>query len=225
MSWSNPDFIFIFLSPVEVVHRRILLKIYGQKIKYVVTAPLFIFKAGSRKRKLKSTMKVLVIGELNVDLILNEFSSFPIVGKEVLAQKMNITLGSSSAIFASNLSNLGNQVTFLGMTGKDEFGTTIINSLKSHNVDTSVIIQSDQYATGLTVILNAGEDRANVTFPGAMKHFSEKMIDFTLFQHFDPLHLSSFFIQPLLASSIPIIFQMAREYGLSTSFDMQWDPL
>ncbi len=43
---------------------------------------------------------VLVVGELNVDLILNEIQKFPEVGKEVLAKTMTLTLGSSSAIFA-----------------------------------------------------------------------------------------------------------------------------
>jgi sugar/nucleoside kinase (ribokinase family) len=48
---------------------------------------------------------VLVIGELNVDLILDGIDNFPEVGKEVLARKMTLTLGSSSAIFASNFSS------------------------------------------------------------------------------------------------------------------------
>jgi len=50
---------------------------------------------------------VLVVGELNVDLILDGLGTFPEVGKEVLANKMNLVLGSSSAIFASNISSLG----------------------------------------------------------------------------------------------------------------------
>ncbi len=52
-------------------------------------------------------LDVLVVGELNVDLILNEIQGFPEVGKEIVARAMKITLGSSSAIFASNLSSLG----------------------------------------------------------------------------------------------------------------------
>ena len=47
---------------------------------------------------------VIVIGELNVDLILNQIDSLPEIGKEILASKMDLVLGSSSAIFASNLS-------------------------------------------------------------------------------------------------------------------------
>ena len=57
---------------------------------------------------------VIVVGELNVDLILNNIDSFPEMGKEKLAQNMDMILGSSSAIFASNLSALGAKVAFIG---------------------------------------------------------------------------------------------------------------
>ena len=56
---------------------------------------------------------VIVVGELNVDLILNQIDKFPVIGKEVLATQMTLTLGSSSAIFASNLKTLGTAVTYI----------------------------------------------------------------------------------------------------------------
>lgn len=65
---------------------------------------------------------VIVIGELNVDLILNQIHSFPEIGKEKFADTMTLTLGSSAAIFASNLSVLGMKVAFIGMVGNDVFG-------------------------------------------------------------------------------------------------------
>ena len=71
---------------------------------------------------MKKQFDVLVIGELNVDIILHNIDNFPEVGKEVLAQQMTLTLGSSSAIFASNISSLGASVAFLGKIGNDEFG-------------------------------------------------------------------------------------------------------
>ena len=43
---------------------------------------------------------ILAIGELNVDLILNNIDGEPEVGKEKFAGDMILTLGSSTAIFA-----------------------------------------------------------------------------------------------------------------------------
>ena len=113
---------------------------------------------------------VIVIGELNVDLILNQIDSLPEIGKEILASKMDLVLGSSSAIFASNLSSLGAKVSFLGKIGNDSFGDLVINSLKTKGVNTDLVIREDKLKTGATVVLNYGEDRANVTHPGAMEH-------------------------------------------------------
>jgi sugar/nucleoside kinase (ribokinase family) len=63
---------------------------------------------------------VLVVGELNVDLILSDIEKFPEIGKEVLAHGMTLTLGSSSAIFASNISSLGARVAFLGKINSEK---------------------------------------------------------------------------------------------------------
>jgi hypothetical protein len=41
---------------------------------------------------------VIVVGELNVDLILDKIESMPETGKEKLAGELSLTLGSSSAI-------------------------------------------------------------------------------------------------------------------------------
>jgi len=81
------------------------------------------------------------------------------IGKEVLAEQLNITLGSSSAIFASNISTLGSSVAFLGKLGIDNFGDQIISNLKSRGVDTDFILRSEYDRTGVTVALNFNEER------------------------------------------------------------------
>ena len=78
---------------------------------------------------------VLVIGELNIDLILSEIEKFPEIGKEVLAKSMKQTLGSSSAIFANNLSILGTKVTFLGKVGCDSYADQVNSALLNAGVD------------------------------------------------------------------------------------------
>lgn len=167
---------------------------------------------------------VLVVGELNVDLILNQIESFPELGKEKIARQMNITLGSSSAIFASNLSSLGAKVFFIGKIGKDQFGDIVLQSLKSKGVDISSIQQTDGLNTGATLVLNFNEDRAMITHPGAMENLSLKDIPLNEFLNARHLHFSSYFLQPEIRKDIPTLFKLAKEAGLTTSFDAQWDP-
>jgi sugar/nucleoside kinase (ribokinase family) len=167
---------------------------------------------------------VVVIGELNVDIILNRIDSFPEMGKEKIAREMNITLGSSSAIFASNLSTLGADVAFIGKIGKDSFASVVLDSLNSKKVDTSHIIQSDILNTGATIVLNYDQDRAMVTYPGAMEDLLLNDIDFKFLSTAKHLHFSSIFLQPGICNSLPALFSMAKSLGLTTSLDPQWDP-
>ncbi|MEO6719081.1 MAG: carbohydrate kinase family protein [Ferruginibacter sp.] len=167
---------------------------------------------------------VIVVGELNVDLILNQLQSFPETGKEKLAENMALTLGSSSAIFASNLSSLGLKVSFVGKIGNDLFGNFCKDYLDEKGVDTSMLIQSDDLQTGATVVLNFGEDRAMVTYQGAMKHLASPDITQEMLSTARHLHFSSYFLQPGFKNDLHSLFEVAREAGLTTSLDVQWDP-
>ncbi len=170
------------------------------------------------------TNDVIVVGELNVDLILNQVESFPEKGKEKLADEMSLTLGSSSAIFASNLSSLGMKVSFIGKIGTDIFGGFCKDQLNEKGVNTSLLIESDDLKTGATIILNFGEDRAMVTHQGAMKHLGINDITNEILSSARHLHFSSYFLQPGFKNHLDILFKRAKEAGLTTSLDMQWDP-
>lgn len=167
---------------------------------------------------------ILVVGELNIDIILNHIHGFPVMGQEILADKMEMTIGSSSAIFACNIATLGINTTFCGMLGNDFFGKFILDELRKKKVDTTYIKEDSEYKTGATVVLNYFQDRANVTYGGAMQRFSRIHIPLEKLSSFGHLHLSSYFLQKELRSDIPELFKSAKQEGLTTSLDIQWDP-
>ncbi len=167
---------------------------------------------------------VIVVGELNVDLILNKIDSFPELGKEELASEMTLSLGSSTAIFASNLSVLGATVGFIGKIGEDSFGELVVESLNNKKVSTDLIIRDNTVKTGATIVLNFNDDRAMLTYPGAMEKLSIKDINIDDLKKSKHLHFSSFFLQPGIKNHITNLFKIAKELGLTTSLDPQWDP-
>nr|NQU91749.1 carbohydrate kinase family protein [Bacteroidota bacterium] len=112
---------------------------------------------------------VAVVGELNVDILLNNLNALPTIGDEILAGEMQVKLGSSSAIFAANISTLGMRTAFLGKIGKDDFGRTILDALKKKQVNTDSIQIIANKNTGASIALNYDDDRAMITFPGAME--------------------------------------------------------
>jgi len=168
---------------------------------------------------------VIAIGELNVDLILNSIDGLPEIGKEKFAGNMIMTLGSSTAIFSANVSSLGSRVAFVGMIGKDSFGELVKSSLRAKGVDTSLLIETDQDATGATIVLNYDEDRANVTYQGTMDLMSFEDIDRSIFENTKHIHISSVFLQSGIKKDLQEILSYAREKGVTTSLDPQWDPL
>lgn len=172
----------------------------------------------------KKEIDVIVIGELNVDIIMNEIASFPVIGKEIMADSMSVTLGSSSAIFANNLSSLGPRVSFIGKIGEDNFAKVVLTTLENKNVDTDHIIKSLTLNTGATIVLNYDQDRANITYPGAMNDLRLEDIDFDFLSRGRHMHFSNCFMQPGIRNDLTTLFRKAKELGLTTSFDTQWDP-
>ncbi|MEP3390249.1 MAG: carbohydrate kinase family protein [Reichenbachiella sp.] len=167
---------------------------------------------------------ILVVGELNVDIILNQIDGFPALGTEILADTMNVVLGSSSAIFASNSSTMGSKVAFAGKIGKDDFATKVMESLSQKAVDTSFVIIDDKVGTGATIVLNYGDNRCMVTYPGGMGCFSSSDVPDDALAKANHLHVSSPFLQPELRPGLLDLFKRAKGNGMTTSMDPQWDP-
>ncbi len=167
---------------------------------------------------------ILVVGELNVDLILNQIEGTPVLGKEVFSRDMVMTLGSSSAIFANNLSVLGTRVSFFGRVGQDNFADLVCSSLQKSGVDIGNLIHSSKSNTGITVAMSYGEDRAMVTYPGAMSDLTVSDIKDDDLRKAKHLHISSIFLQEGLLPEVHLLFARAKKLGLTTSLDPQWDP-
>lgn len=167
---------------------------------------------------------VLVLGELNADLILNNIKGLPVIGTEIISRDMQLVMGSSSAIFACNLSVLGAKVAFLGKMGVDVFGVVVEASLKDKGVFTEFVIKDKELLTGVSVAMNYGEDRAMITYPGAMESLSGKDVSDEVLKSAKHLHISSIFLQPLILRDLKNIFSRAKSLGLTTSLDTQWDP-
>src|SRR4051794_26358627 len=168
--------------------------------------------------------KILVIGELNVDIVATGLRSVPEMGAEILAEKCELTLGSASAIFAAGLAKLGHHVTFFSHVGQDYFGDFCLNALKQSGVSTRHVARRAEEKTGVTIALSGKRDRALVTYAGAIATFKADVINQTVMSKHDHLHLTSYYLQTGLRPSFAQLFQQAKASGLTTSFDPNSDP-
>ncbi len=168
---------------------------------------------------------VLVAGELNPDLILSDPCLTPEFGQhEILVENAELTIGSSSAIFACGAARLGLKVAFIGVVGTDEFGSFMLKSLQKRDVDVSHVIVDPGIKTGLSVILNRKNDRAIMTYSGAISSLRAEQVSPGLLGECRHLHVASYFLQDSLRPGLLGLFQKAKEMGLTTSLDTNWDP-
>lgn len=167
---------------------------------------------------------ILVAGEINPDLILSGDVE-PAFGQvEKLVDTAVLTIGSSSVIFACGAARLGLKVAFVGKCGDDLYGRFMLDEMEIRGIDVHNVITVPGQATGLSVILNRGTDRAILTHLGLITEFQCSDITEDLLRQARHLHVASYFLQTSLQPGLPALFQRARELGLTTSLDTNYDP-
>jgi len=166
---------------------------------------------------------VIIVGEINIDLVLWKVP-MPEYEKEQLAEEMRFTMGSSSAITAHNLAALGARVAFVGKAGDDIFGRYMAEQLQAAGVDTSHIIMDPALKTGATIVLANPPRKALLTYLGAMRDLVLADMDWDFIATGHHLHLGCFFLQTGIRGEVWKLFSRARELGLTTSLDTNWDP-
>jgi sugar/nucleoside kinase (ribokinase family) len=168
--------------------------------------------------------RVLVAGEINVDLVLQGYHEFPTPGREVLVDGFEMVLGSASAIMAMGLARLGTPVAFVGKVGSDVWGRYCLDEMAGRGIGLSLVVPDPRLKTGVTVSITSPEDRALVTYLGAIPALTGKDVTDAALAGADHLHVSSFFFQDGLRPDLPGLFARARRAGLTTSLDTGFDP-
>jgi sugar/nucleoside kinase (ribokinase family) len=169
-------------------------------------------------------MRILIAGELNLDLVLQNYQSFPELGKEVLVEDMSLTLGSASAICAAGLAKLGDHVAFAGKLGQDAWGDLVLERLRELGIDLTYIMRDAAIKTGITVSITSSRDRALVTYLGSIAELRESDVQDTWFADCCHLHVSSFYLQQGLRPGLNSLLARAHRAGLTTSIDPGFDP-
>jgi sugar/nucleoside kinase (ribokinase family) len=167
---------------------------------------------------------ILVAGEINPDLILTGDVKPEFDQVEKLVDSAALTIGSSSAIFACGAARLGLKVAFIGVCGDDVFGRFMLEEMQKRAVDVSNVILRKEGQTGLSVILSSGVDRAILTHLGLIAALQSANIPDSLLCQTRHLHVASYFLQASLQPGLPALFRRARQLGLTTSLDTNYDP-
>ena len=168
---------------------------------------------------------VTIAGELNLDLILYGLPEQLPPERELLADRMMLTLGSSSAIVAHNLAALGSRVGFQSRIGDDPLGRIALERLQQGGVDVSRVRRvSSSTTTGITVILHHEAWRNILTYAGTIAETCWEDLDLDYLSDSRHFHFSSYYLQRGLRPRVAELFRSLKAKGLTISLDTNDDP-
>lgn len=169
-------------------------------------------------------LDLIIAGEVNLDLILYGLPESLPMDRELLASGFKMTLGSSSAILAHNISLLGVRTGFITRVGGDPLGRIAMERLGESGSDVSRVMHDENSMTGVTVLLHHGATRRILTYPGVMFEMTCADLDLDYLSTARHFHLSSLFLQRGLHAGLPELFRTLRQRGITISLDTNDDP-
>lgn len=168
---------------------------------------------------------LLVVGDCNPDLILSGGDVVPEFGQwEKVVDDMRLVPGGSSTIVAAGAARLGLPTSLVAAVGDDLFGRFMLDAMAERGVDTGGCVIRADVATGLTVALTRGDDRAILTAPGAIATLRAEDVDGVRLRRATHLHVGSYFLLEGLRPGLGELVRTARAAGATVSMDPQGDP-
>ncbi len=167
---------------------------------------------------------VTLAGDVDLDVLMYGLPENLPPEHELLAEKLAIRLGGSSAITAHNLAALGNSVGLITAAAEDEFGSLCRTELSRAGVDLSHCVPARGAQTGVTVHLQHAVRRHMFTYAGATFHLRFDDLDLRYLSDARHFHMSSYYLQRALTPRIPELFSKLKQAGVTLSLDPNDDP-
>lgn len=167
------------------------------------------------KMEMISKKKVLVIGELLVDLISeNDIESLAFSSGFVISQ------GGSSANLCANLKWMNVNAELIGSVGNDGLGTFLISAISGVGLSDKHLTRHANYQTSLVVVGKSNVTPDFVAYRSADFHINK--IDDNLINEAELLHTTAFALSKEPARS-NILNALAKAYKLSKYVSVDWN--
>ena len=172
------------------------------------------------------TKSCLVIGDLNIDLVLNELKGFPELGKEIVARNHFIDIGGSGGIFSAVLSELGINTYIISKISNDFLGQFLISKLKDYGINTDKLVIKESDETGITINLSYKKDKYQISSLNLVNSLNADEVMFENIEDIGHVHFSSYYMMKnLKADYVKLINDIKRNYkNVILSLDTNDDP-
>ena len=163
-------------------------------------------------------MSVCVCGNVVFDILARPVEQLRWAAT-TLVETVSQQLGGNAGSTSYTLAKLGIPTFVVTLTGRDAAAEAIVARLQSAGVDTSRIMQVDAPTSFAISLVNQAGERALLYQLGAA---AEPFPSFPISgaEHF---HLAAVFRMAHLRAAAPDVLRRAKELGMTTSVDTQWD--
>ncbi len=166
---------------------------------------------------MKPVYDILVPGHYFCDVIFADLPTFPSLGTEIYAQKLNIVPGGALNTVVG-LHRMGVKVGWLGSLGNDFFSRYIREWSEQERLDTSLQTHLDQPLQRVTVSMSYPADRAFLSYvddePDDLIDMTFEVLDRITVRH---LHFGGLEVHPRMVELIDCCHQR----GMTVSMDCQ----
>ena len=165
-------------------------------------------------------------GNIVADCLVRPVDALPEWGATAYVDSTDLHLGGNAAATAYVAALMGVPATVAGAVGDDFFGEFALGRLRSVGVDLSLVQVKPDSATSTTVgLINQEGERLFLHQPGAsgLLALDDIPFDEPIARRHAYFHFGSIFCLPKLRPDAEPLLVRARDAGLITSLDTDWD--
>jgi ribokinase len=168
--------------------------------------------------------RLIIIGDVGVDLVLGPIAEWPRIGTETLVERSELRAGGSAANAALAVGYLGGHSQLLSVVGNDEPGAWLRGQLTPLGAKLAVCDAPTTLSVGL--IHSCGE-RSFFTTRGHLEAFTYEILRPLIPPAPDASSialLSGVFLTPALRAAYPLLIRELHALGYRVALDTNWPP-
>ncbi|MDQ2898373.1 MAG: carbohydrate kinase family protein [Acidobacteriota bacterium] len=163
----------------------------------------------------------VVCGNVVLDILARPVENPLRWGTSTLIEEVEQHLGGNAGTTSYTLATLGAPVQLIGLVGRDSAAGALISILEEAGVNTRLLqFTKAPTSTAISLVNEAGERALLYHLGASAEDFTEPLELPAEAAHF---HLAAVYRMRYLRSAAPRILKSARDAGLTTSVDTQWD--
>ena len=165
--------------------------------------------------------RLLVIGDVNIDIIIQGLETIPEMGQETFVDNIFMRVGGGAANTAIGLSKLECNTALCGALGDDSISRFVVGELQHAGIDLRYMAIHKDLPTGISVSISTGGDRLFISSAGASLMVNPDAISTAELKQFSHVHFSAWNPRQSLAAYSETA-KRAHKMGCTVSFDIGW---